>query len=614
MTVVAIVCTAGCLAVQLVGLRHIIERAAIADVARVAEVLASVIPSRDVPPDRAAPPPAVDRALLEHWEGSAHARIVRPPSSSPPSFRSPSFSSPAHGAAPRRSRSLVLHGDEAVIEVTVPLAGTTGTSLELTVPYRSASAPYRGGALMALGSTAAALSLAWLIMVARVRPRRHDDEAVRHRRDLLDRGQFQALLSAAIASRAHRSQCVLLLGLGRLREVTAALQLSSSDELVAAVADRLAGNTHLPDVVARTADDQFAVLLETSNQADVDATAATLLACLDDPFTIEGLLVVVEGNVGVAYAPDHGADAASLLQRATIALARAQDSRLAVTTFDAEHDAVVPQHLQLLGELPGAITRGELTVHYQPKLHLESGKVTGVEALVRWEHPRRGLIQPAEFIPAAERSGIVTMLTDEVLAIALAQCRRWRDEGRALTVAVNLSARSLLDEALPDHIASMVRAAGVPMSAVELELTESAVMADPARGATILNRLSRMGVTLAVDDFGTGHSSLAYLRRLPVTWLKIDRTFVSSMSSDYGAATIVRSTVGLARSLGLQVVAEGVDDIEDWRTLKRLGCDAGQGYHLSPPVPPEDIPDVIAQIERRARMLSAFPSVTAAGR
>jgi EAL domain-containing protein (putative c-di-GMP-specific phosphodiesterase class I) len=257
--------------------------------------------------------------------------------------------------------------------------------------------------------------------------------------------------------------------------------------------------------------------------------------------------------------------------------------------FDPSLDQHSPRRLALLGELRRAIDHQQLVLHYQPKVDAHTGQMLGVEALVRWQHPERGLIPPNDFIPLAERTGLIGPLTHYVLDAALHQCRDWRQAGHELAIAVNVSARSLLDLAFPDQVAGLLARWDIPARLLVVEITESTIMADPTHALEILGRLNTMGVQIAIDDFGTGYSSMAHLKTLPIQELKVDRSFVSQMTSSTRDAVIVRSTVDLGRNLGLRVVAEGVEDVLTSQELDALGCDAIQGYYISRPVPPDDL-------------------------
>jgi EAL domain-containing protein (putative c-di-GMP-specific phosphodiesterase class I) len=268
-------------------------------------------------------------------------------------------------------------------------------------------------------------------------------------------------------------------------------------------------------------------------------------------------------------------------------------------TYDAELDVNTPARLALYGELRRGIDEDQLTLYYQPKVDVGTGFVVGAEALVRWQHPGRGLIQPDDFIPLAEQTGLIRPMTQWVLRSALRECARWHAAGHELTVAVNLSVRSLLDEGLALEVAAMLRESGLPASVLELEITETTAMVDPLRSLVVLGELHALGVKLSLDDYGTGHSSLSYLNELPVDTLKIDRSFVTTMDTSNQGATIVRSTIDLARNLGLEVVAEGVETERAWRILGELGCDYAQGYWMARPAPAQYLLAVVAQLNLR---------------
>jgi diguanylate cyclase len=267
----------------------------------------------------------------------------------------------------------------------------------------------------------------------------------------------------------------------------------------------------------------------------------------------------------------------------------AKDTHAGFVVFDPKLDQHSPGRLALLGELRRAIEQRQLLLHYQPKVDTHTGAMLGVEALVRWQHPEYGLLAPGEFIPLAERTGLIAPLTHYVLDAALRQCRAWRQAGHELSVAINVSARSLLDLAFPDQVDGLLLRWQVPAYLLVVEITESTIMADPTHALEVLGRLDAMGVQVSIDDFGTGYSSMAHLKNLPVHELKIDRSFVSQMASSSRDAVIVRSTIDLGRNLGLRVVAEGVEDEATWQALDALGCAGIQGYHISRPVPPDEL-------------------------
>ncbi len=407
------------------------------------------------------------------------------------------------------------------------------------------------------------------------------------------------------ADRELLPAALLLIDLDRFKEVNDTLGHYYGDQLLIQVGERLGAVLRKVDTIARLGGDEFAVLLPRIATAEgAVAVAKKLQTAFNDSFVLEGLAVDVEASIGLVLYPDHGQDADELLQRADIAMYVAKEKHTGFMLFDPKLDQHSPRRLALLGELRRAIEREELVLHYQPKVDTGSGQLLGVEALVRWQHPMHGMLPPAEFIPLAERTGLITPLTHYVLDMALRQCRTWRQAGHELAVAVNVSARRLLDLTFPDEVAALLATWEVPARLLVVEITESTIMTDPVHAMEILGRLHGMGVQLAIDDFGTGYSSMAYLKNLPVDELKIDRSFVSHMTSSNPDAVIVRSTVDLGRNLGLRVVAEGVEDLTTWNELKMLGCDAIQGYYVSRPVPPDEL---ISWLDRHTAPASPPP-------
>ncbi len=406
-------------------------------------------------------------------------------------------------------------------------------------------------------------------------------------RTLLHDRTAQALRAA---DRELVPAALLLLDLDRFKEVNDTLGHHHGDLLLVQVGQRLRAALRGVDTVARLGGDEFAVLLPTvATAAGAVEVAKKLQASLSEPFAVEGLTLDIETSIGIAVYPDHAGDPDELLQRADIAMYAAKATHAGFVLFDAALDQHSPRRLALLGELRRAIEQQQLVLHYQPKVDAHTGRVLGVEALVRWQHPEHGLVQPDDFIPLAERTGLIAPLTHDVLDQALRQCQAWQQAGHELPVAVNVSARRLLDLAFPDEVAGLLARWQVPARLLVVEITESTIMADPQRALEVLGRLHELGVELAIDDFGTGYSSMAYLKTLPVHELKVDRSFVMQMTSSTRDAVIVRSTVDLGRNLGLRVVAEGVEDPATWDELDALGCDAIQGYHISRPVPPDDL-------------------------
>jgi EAL domain-containing protein (putative c-di-GMP-specific phosphodiesterase class I) len=312
-----------------------------------------------------------------------------------------------------------------------------------------------------------------------------------------------------------------------------------------------------------------------------------VLAAMREPFVLAELTLTVGASVGIVTYPTHGQDAETLVQRADIAMYLAKERGRGEVLYDPAEDPYDPERLLLIEDLRDAISAGQLDVHYQPKFAAGDLRLVGVEALVRWQHPRRGQLPPGDFIPLAEHTGLIRPLTLEVLRQAAAQWRGWHEDGFEVTVAVNLSLANLLDNRLVDDLTGVLAGARMPPDRLVLEITESTAMSDPTRTVAMLERLADMGIRLSIDDYGTGHSSLAYLRRLPVHELKIDRAFIQHLATNADDDQIVSSTVDLAHGLGLQVVAEGVEDARALALLQRHGCDFVQGFHLGRPVPPE---------------------------
>lgn len=404
--------------------------------------------------------------------------------------------------------------------------------------------------------------------------------------ELPNRVLLQDRLTQALADAARDATpiALLLLDLDRFKEINDTLGHHVGDQLLQWIGPRVLELLRGADTMARLGGDEFAVLLPGAEEAAATALATEILAALAVPFMLEGQSLDVGASIGIALAPAHGDDAATLLRHADVAMYVAKRGHQGHAVYDPAQDGNNPLRLGLMGELRAAIAQGELLLYYQPKLDHTSGRVSGVEALLRWPHPVHGLIAPDQFIPLAEQTGLIAPLTWWVLETALAQCQTWARAGLLLGVAVNLSARTLHDLALPARITALLATYGVPAGLLTLEVTESALMADPTRALNVLTQLAEQGVCLAIDDFGTGYSSLAYLKRLPVHQLKIDRSFIQHLVEGGADAAIVVSTIGLGHHLGLRVVAEGVETAEAWQLLAASGCDVSQGYHLSRPV------------------------------
>jgi diguanylate cyclase (GGDEF)-like protein len=405
--------------------------------------------------------------------------------------------------------------------------------------------------------------------------------------DLPNRVLLHDRLQQAIraAQRDRTAVALLIMDLDRFKEVNDTFGHHTGDQLLEQLGERLGSVLRGSDTIARLGGDEFAVLLPTATLADAHQIAARLLELLEEPFSLGGLQLEIDASIGIALSPEHGTDADTLLRRADVAMYIAKRNGSGHALYSAEQDQHSPMRLALVGELRRAIDQNELSLYFQPKVSLKHSKVLCAEALVRWEHPRHGMLGPDEFVPIAEQTGLIRPLARSVLEAAVRQCNRWRQEGLDLAVAVNLSMRNLHDAEIVDTIRQLLSRWGIPPARLVIEITESSLMADAARAMEVLSRLQEMGVGISIDDFGTGYSSLAYLKRLPVDELKIDKSFVANMARDESDAAIVRSTIGLAHDLGLTVVAEGIEDQATWDLLAELGCDVGQGYYVSRPMP-----------------------------
>jgi diguanylate cyclase (GGDEF)-like protein len=383
---------------------------------------------------------------------------------------------------------------------------------------------------------------------------------------------------------------VMLFDLDRFKEINDTLGHKYGDSVLTEVGPRVRSVLRSGDILARLGGDEFCVLLpDIDGQRVATQVADRIIDVLEEPFVIAGNSLGIEASCGISMAPTGGASADLMLQWADVAMYVAKASQSRVVVYSEEMSVNTPDRLSLLAELRAAVANRQFVLHYQPKVSLHSGRVEGAEALVRWNHPNRGLLSPDRFIPEAERSGLIEPLTEWVLDTALHQCRCWLDRatsvsGTELSVAVNLSARCLLDASLPGMVRRSLSRWRIAPHLLDLEITETAIMFDPKRARRVLTELSDMGVTLSIDDFGTGYSSLAYLRDLPVKELKIDRSFVQDMRSDADNAVIVRAVVDLARNLRLRTIAEGVENEATWQQLADLGCDSAQGFYLARPM------------------------------
>jgi diguanylate cyclase (GGDEF)-like protein len=392
------------------------------------------------------------------------------------------------------------------------------------------------------------------------------------------------------ATRTERPLAIIILAVDRFREVTNTLGPHNSDLIVRELAARLGDALGDGDRVARLRGDEFGVLLPDADTSFARQVGERILGSLERPFMVQRLPIEVSASVGMAVAPEHGTEAETLLRHADSAVQAARKlGGGASVVYSPECEPHDPAHLALLGELRRALEGNELHLHYQPKVDLKTRTVVGAEALLRWAHPKRGFVPPAEFIPLAEQTGLIRPLTRWVLDRAVGEARAWERAGRRIPVAVNVSARSLHDGRIVDDVERALLTHGLRSDRLVVEVTESAVMSDVGRAAEVLSSLSSRDVAVAIDDFGTGYSSLGLLRKLKVHELKIDKSFVIGMAGEGGEDTaIVRSTADLAHNLGLTVVAEGVEDQWTLDLLASFGCDQAQGYHVARPMPGAD--------------------------
>ena len=388
--------------------------------------------------------------------------------------------------------------------------------------------------------------------------------------------------------RNQRGSALLVMDLDRFKDVNDTLGHQCGDDLLKQVSDRLQATLRAADTVARLGGDEFAILLPDIRTHGATQVAQKVLRALEPHFTVDGQEINIAASIGIAVCPDHGDDSATLMRHADVAMYVAKRHQSGFVVYAPEQDQDNADRLALVGELRRAIENDELRLHYQPKVSFKTGQVIRVEALVRWQHPEQGLIPPDRFIPLAENTGLIRPLSQWVLNTALGQYHEWRARGARVSMAVNLSMHNLQEPELPAQIGGLLARWGIPPSELVLEITETTLMADPVRTKDVLSRLRGMGVQLAIDDFGVGHSTFSYLKHLPVNEIKIDRSFVQDMLVNENDSAIVRSTIDLAHNLGMEVVAEGVENEETWLQLAGLGCDVAQGYFLSRPLPVDE--------------------------
>ncbi len=427
---------------------------------------------------------------------------------------------------------------------------------------------------------------------------------------LTNRRGFTERLAHAQGGGTGAQFAVFILDLDRFKEINDSLGHQIGDRLLRAVGVRIAAELPAEGLLARLGGDEFAVLLDGLDAEDATVVAERVAAVLAAPFDVSGMTLHVGTSIGIARYPDHGRQGSEVLRCADLAMYTAKARRAGIAYYESSVDQQAAQQMDTIDALRDAIQHHQLLLHYQPKLDLRSGEVDAVEALARWQHPTRGLLYPDDFIPAAEQSGLIRPLTLEVLELALRQCRLWWDIGLQIAVAVNLSASNLLDSQLPAQVAALLQHTGLPPEALYLEITETTLMLDHIRSAEVLGALRRLGVRIAVDDYGTGYCSLAYLREFPVDELKLDKSFVVHLAEDPIAAAIVKSTIDLAHALGLLIVVEGVETEDALRQLVRYGCDLAQGYHIARPKPGAELTGWLLERRGEADLLPAAANWT----
>jgi diguanylate cyclase (GGDEF)-like protein len=496
---------------------------------------------------------------------------------------------------------------EKAREALAPLLGAQLFSALLTIAavYVAAQLGTTGLALFGLVLVIFQYLVGELLVSKRRSDRLHRMATTDDLTGLANRESFRSRLAQEIeaATREDRPFVVMMMDLDRFKEINDTLGHHYGDALLRELGPRLKRAVAPAGLVARFGGDEFAILPGRWNDdpEELEELAVPLLHCVQLPFVVDELSLEVGASIGIARFPEDGTDANTLLRRADVAMYAAKEGDSGCKVYAAEQDHHSVQRLGALSDFRRGLATEELVVHYQPIVDLDDLRVRGAEGLVRWQHPEFGLLPPGAFIHAVEQTGLIGPLTRYVLERSIAQCADWRREGLHLDVAVNLSVRNLLDRKLPGEIERLLDAYSLPADALQLEITERMIMSDPDRALAIVSRLSDLGVRLSVDDYGTGYSSLANLRRLPIDELKIDRSFVTPMLKDESDLIIVRSTINLAHDLGLKIIAEGVEDEPTLEHLSMLGCDLAQGFHLSRPLAADAFADWVGPAEDPVR-------------
>ena len=481
------------------------------------------------------------------------------------------------------------HGFGSVLSLPLRLEGQVYGALTIVAPEADAFDDFERAPL-----EEAAADLAFGLETLLARERHTATEQAMQRLMLFDpvsglpnKANFRRMLGEALRSASDATQplTVIRLAIDRLQDVDVMLGSSIADRVVEQVARRLESALAANETLAQLADTEFAVIVADTGAEKGRLVARRLADAMAEPFEMEGLQLDVRLVCGLAVCPGHGSEADALVRRAGIALVSARHQGAGIAVFSNALDMGCVRNISLMADLRRAISNGELRLYCQPKVEIAPRLPCGLEALVRWEHPSKGLLNPNEFIHVAESTGLITPLTYWVLEDTLRQAYAWRAAGIAQTVSVNMSAHDLRDDHFLERVSDKLATWGAQPGAIEFELTESALMQDPAKALEVLHGLKRLDVRLSIDDFGTGYSSLSYLSRLPVDTIKIDQSFVRGMIADPGCAAIVKSTIDLAHNLKLHVIAEGVEDDATFDALGNLGCDAAQGFSIGRPMP-----------------------------
>ena len=507
---------------------------------------------------------------------------------------------------------------QPVLSVYFPLTTASGRPagiVEVVLNYSSTQAAVSRAIRLVAVVVLVGLLLLWVLLFRTVwnasrRLRRHAVENARLAlldplTDLPNRRLLTERLERAITAgqRSDQRLALLLLDVDGFKDINDTLGHEVGDRLLQEVARRIRGVSRESDTVARLGGDEFAVLMPRIEEvSDAEALAQRILSEFHNSFILDGLDLHVDASIGVAVLPDHADSATALMRHADVAMYSAKRAKVGVATYSSEGDHNSTERLTLMGDLRSALSRqDELTLHYQPKVDLRSGAVAGVEALLRWQHPTLGAVSPARFVPLAEQTGLMTELTDYVLQEVVSQLAAWEAAGHSLQVAVNLSARNLHEVDLVPRLRLLLDQAHLSPTCLELEITESAIPVDPGQARDLLDELASLGLSIAIDDFGIGNTSISQLRNLPLSTLKIDRSFIASLSSEASSVVLVRAVVDLAHEFGVRTVAEGVEDEATADLLRGIGCDVAQGFLWSPAVSPDEVLTLQTSIDGQAR-------------